>query len=111
MTPDEQRKAIAEACGWTRLREGKLTGGLVGQPPGGRIEDFGTAPDYLNDLNAIADAMLSLKPIEYFSFSGKLERIVARDNSAASTHFFIFDATAAQRAEAFLKTIGKWRDE
>lgn len=45
MTPEAQRIAIAEACGW------QLLGGMWHHPIGGFI------PDYLNDLNAMHEPL------------------------------------------------------
>ena len=64
-------------------------------------------PDYLNDLNAMHSAEKSL---------GEIERERYTDNICGITPcnydgwFSCAHATAAQRAEAFLKTIGKWED-
>jgi hypothetical protein len=45
MTPEEKRKAIAEACGWTAI-----TSDLVGIPPGSRgTADAKEIPNYLCD--------------------------------------------------------------
>lgn len=94
MNPEQQRIAIAEACGWkTGYRD---------------PEAWHPLPDYLNDLNAMHEA----------------EKILAEDNreeylnilyGVCNPHSMINDAwnlncaTAAQRAEAFLRTIGKWK--
>ena len=59
MNPEQQRIAIAEACGWTDVRfigRGDDTI-CVGKPkvrPGGI-----NVPDYLNDLNAMQSSVQS----------------------------------------------------
>jgi hypothetical protein len=70
-------------------------------------------PDYLNDLNAMheAEKMLDITKVE--EYCSTLVRIVRHSlgiddyESIYPTRFAVY-ATAAQRAEAFLRTIGKW---
>jgi len=105
MNKEKQRIAIAEACGWTRCRD-------VGEDPMGSPPDhygiFDVVPDYLNDLNAMheAEKTLKSKSISPTSYASKLQHVCGGDRNVfdESTVF----ASAAQRAEAFLKTIGKW---
>ena len=89
MTPEQQRIAIAEACGWkTGYRD---------------PEAWHPLPDYLNDLNAMheAEGILTNEQIEvYCSFLQKPQWGI----------WWGIHATAAQRAEAFLRTIGKWEE-
>jgi hypothetical protein len=99
MTPDEQRIAIAEACGivihdhWGPLY--KTPKGIV------RV-----CPDYLNDLNAMheAEKVLFDSPKKKHTY---LQWLGCEDDYT-STVFASVTATAAQRADAFLRTIGKW---
>lgn len=102
MKPEAQRIAIAEACGWEI--EPDLTGV---KPPGcgiftyrGYHSIWSLLPDYLGDLNAMREAEKMLKSedqnFEYDQFVWK--------NYGCR-------AAAAQRAEAFLRAIGKWKDE
>jgi hypothetical protein len=114
MTPEEQRIAIAEACGWTVKRwtdgEGNSVVGLL--PPGVEktSSSFRHSPDYLNDLNAMHEAEETLLAkcgndpqddlwVDYLANLLMAAPLCLREH-----------ATAAQRAEAFLKTIGKWED-
>ncbi len=63
-------------------------------------------PDYCNDLNAMHEAEKSIGLLED-SFQGrKNQRKWAIACPAKDPRF----ATARQRAEAFLKTIGKWEE-
>ena len=71
-------------------------------------------PDYLNDLNAMheAEEMLPSQDAQY-GFCQWCMKLAApnrstgfRENTWLATH-----ATAAQRAEAFLKTIDKWVED
>ena len=93
MKPKQQRIAIAEACGtmrWSYALPKKCVGASV--------------PDYLNDLNAMheAEKVLNQKQKEdYFfiilNFYGNWPKAI--------------QATADQRAEAFLRAVGKWEGE
>jgi hypothetical protein len=92
MSPEAQRIAIAEACGIVS----KDKWGSLYKTPRGILRD---CPDYLNDLNAMHQAE---KILDYNQL---------RDmEDSVSFRFAVlpFHATAAQRAEAFLLTIGKW---
>jgi hypothetical protein len=96
MTPESQRIAIAEACGWKW--EKLWTGEFHGKPIGEQ-GPFRELPDYLNDLNAMHEAEKTLTKDQ------------SRTYACRKLSGGIFDAvhaTAAQRAEAFLHTIGKW---
>jgi hypothetical protein len=61
-------------------------------------------PDYLNDLNAMHDAEKVIGPIKGIEFCYHLNEM------GMSGEWEILTATAAQRAEAFLKTIGQWNN-
>jgi hypothetical protein len=105
MTPEQQRVAIAEACGWKW--EKFWTGELYGKPVGeqGPLMEL---PDYLNDLNAMHDAEKVLTPeqlVDYCAF-----RLRATTGEGCVTDYKMIRATASQRAEAFLRTIGKWEE-
>ena len=125
MTPEQQKIAIAEACGWTNIClqplwvsdiEDEFPPVLCGTHPSkGRPEGipkrFGPLPDYLNDLNAMHDAWLKLPPSKKERFESELYSIVIgraeynRNDDAG----WITNATAAQRAESFLKTLNLWK--
>jgi hypothetical protein len=131
MKPDEQRIAIAEACGaiWMVL-EGKhpfkyrmltmcFNPDYYERASGEEavcnpiyMWSHGKIPDYLNDLNAMHE-------VEKVLGSGQWP-IYARNVARACNWVFcedwtdagiILHATAAQRAEAFLRVIGKWKDQ
>ena len=98
MNKQEQRIAIAEACGWHDCQLIKSYEGA--QIPYGLSPNdspiLREAPDYCNDLNAMHEAekvLLIQHQIPYGEHCG-----------------YDLKATAAQRAEAFLKTIGKWEE-
>ncbi len=103
MTPESQRIAIAEACGWKRRDYVNCHGVNVADWVSRNDVIYGTEnlPDYLNDLNAMHEAEKVLTGIQLAEYSIWLQKIEDLD----------FLATAAQRAEAFLKTLGLWVEE
>lgn len=129
MSPEAQRVAIAEACGWKNIHVGTTEAhgyevvGLVGYPPG--IEPhFGAAcqeavPDYLNELNAMHRTEASLTDEQRAKFVLELHFATEGDLTAGLENAFdctqyifpVLHATAAERAKAFLRTVGKWEDE
>ena len=96
MNHDKQRIAIAEACGH---------GDYSTQMNGWHDNQIHGLPDYLNDLNACNEMEQVLTSGEREEFKNILEVVCA-----GTTQWDRISATAAQRAEAFLKTIGKWED-
>ena len=91
MSPEAQRIAIAKSVG-IHLHDGD-------HAPSNYV--FATdLPDYLNDLNAIQSAEDALSSSVFFDYIIELHKMV-----------FLETATAAQRAEAYLRTIGKWEGE
>jgi hypothetical protein len=101
MKPEEQRIAIAVAVGrkvfhedgkiWVEIKEGLH----------GLVED--ELPDYLNDLNAMHEAEKALDGMDQLTYLAKLHE---------GNHYCSWAgtcATAAQRAKAFLKTLGLWK--
>jgi hypothetical protein len=102
MTQEEQRTAIAEACGWT---DTQIIDGKYGQTD---------VPDYLNDLNAMHEAVSIFDYDQADEFEDHLCDICKRLNdekeNPAPWRFAVVNATASQRAEAFLRTIGKWKE-
>ena len=123
MNKEKQRIAIAEACGWkgpySDLRWLKLQNGLrsenrktlrklCGRTPCGEREEL---PDYLNDLNAMHEAEMVLSRGEHYNQTGGFGLYVQTLEKVLCGRRYLIDATAAQRAEAFLRTIGKWEDD
>ena len=68
----------------------------------------GVLPDYLNDLNAMHDAVKSLpqniKPRYFARLCVVVSVAISLNGYSEAT-----EATAAQRAEAFLKTLNLWK--
>jgi hypothetical protein len=110
MTPEAQRKAILEFCGWKK-QDPKLTGGEVWHLQGYGYSLPHDLPDYPRDLNAMHEAESALLPAEAERFSYELGQIVSRTITKHCSMFKQIHATASQRAEALLRTIGKWQTE
>jgi hypothetical protein len=101
MTPEQQRIKIAEARGWTEIEpctcHGHQSRGY--EPTKGAYKKH--LPDYLNDLNAMHEAEIS-----YIITNGLWDDYVTHlRNLMQDGERFWGQATAKQRAEAFLRTI------
>ncbi len=103
MTPEQQRIAIAEACGEINPRTTEF-GGCVATAfvtKDGVHVGFHGVPDYLNDLNAMHEAEIScIIPNGLWDDYVTHLRNLMKDGKR-----FWGQATAKQRAEAFLRTI------
>ena len=110
MKPEQQRIAIAEACGLTNVapmivKNVKHEGDDITV---GIWSDDGWVPQYLNDLNAMHEAEEL-----FYAKSDTLEGAERmRDYSKWLCRIakYPLHATASQRAEAFLRTIAKWEE-
>ena len=101
MNPENQRVAIAEACGRVQRADGFWF-------PAGKYYGSAGIPNYLNDLNAMHEAEEL-----FYAKSDTLEGAERmRDYSRWLCNIakYPLRAKAAQRAEAFLRTIGKWEE-
>ena len=104
MTHEQQRSAIAKWCGWRYADSREIAFGAT--QPLKKWHDpegcFNPPPDYPNDLNAMhkAEGLLGEKRGAYEAWLQSICRSLR--NSIC--------ATAAQRAEALLRTIGKWHE-
>ena len=100
VTDQQQRIAIAEACGWT-LKKGIRA---WNRPNNNGWDCLEQLPDYLNDLNAMHEAML-LHPrkelLRDFLYLEVLEDPTNKTNEPAW-------ATAKQWAKAYITSLGKW---
>jgi hypothetical protein len=122
MNPEKQRIAIANACGWTFHPQcgwtwtnkcpehGKQTikSWLKGEHSGEKVFYDSSLPDYLNDLNAMHEAEKTL------SYNDKQKYLdILADAPRDDIYYTYVDsvfATAGQRAEAFLRTVGRWEE-
>ena len=118
MTPEEQRIAIAEACGWKWITPSLLCGYdprrkqyLSTDIPTDGSLPFDSLPNYLNDLNAMSEAenIFNADASQRYDYAQLLEGICAQDRSESEYGRPIWKATAGQRAEALLKTLNLWK--
>ena len=106
MTDDQIRIAIAEWCGWKFIVSHDVMGKAV---PDRWIKDEmeyfedHPFPDYPNDLNAVHEAEKKLDVNPWQQYINLLPDII--EDWRSPIH-----ATAHQRCEALLKTIGKWKE-
>lgn len=115
MSPEAQRLAIAEACGWKKIgTDNSWNWELNGEDMGTSFHDL---PDYLSDLNAMheAEEVLLGKLLPDMDGHPSLDAWTWYERALMGVSIKTKDsrawhATAAQRAEAFLRTIGKWDD-
>jgi len=112
MSPEAQNAAIAKAYGWTDVAERWdkkewLINGL--HPNHGPHSNRHIIPNYLSDLNPMHEAEKILKWDDYLAFSNILTKLT-EDDTCSTVFNRPLSATAAQRAEAFLKTLGLWDD-
>lgn len=68
-------------------------------------------PNYPEDLNAIAEAEGKMEAIHWSEYVEQLRFVVENQTNKSCHMVFIYCATARQRAEAFLRTVGKWKGE
>lgn len=96
MKPEQQKIAIARACGEDN---DSIVRGLI--------------PDYLNDLNAMHKVCETLTEQQEMAFRDQLHAITRRDyeSGVRSRILSTINATAAQRAEAFLITLNLWKEK
>jgi hypothetical protein len=105
MSDEQIRIAIAEACGWTREPSASPNFKFVWKH---ETDGYNYAlPDFPYDLNAMYEAEEHLKGTNWESFCN-MNEILASKVLRPDEH--IFHATARQRAEAFLKTLNKWKE-
>lgn len=123
MNDQEINTLIAEACGWENVHKPGFPGLSLGLPPKNwprRADPFPNyygkhyeIPYFCRDLNAMHDAE---KVLPYYpDYLFHLREIVGPFPEAMSEwgdHDWadVVRATARQRAEAFLRTIGKWKE-
>ncbi len=110
MKPEAQRIAIAEALGWTNI---KPPHGYAPEPyglPPHCSSESQDLPDYLYDLNAMQEVWETLSKPKKADFAVFLNRIRGLEYEICGW-IDLIGAPADLRAEAFLKTIGKWVKE
>jgi len=109
MTPEQQRVAIPKALGWHTIQRNPLYPDDSSKIAGFHSGDFTALygiPDYLNDLNACHEMEKVLDEDQQEVF---LMYLGAYDHDS-DAGWNAFHATAAQRCEAFLRTLGLWQE-
>lgn len=103
MTDEQINQRIAEACGWECLAPDVWHHGIVGYSKDSHGIVRSRIPDYCADLNAMHEAEMTLTEYQRESI---YPRMMGGWRSPAKPIY----ATARQRAEAFLRTLGKWEE-
>ncbi len=112
MTNRKINKAIAEHLGWKELDfhlDGKH---ILGDRPrffNGKIVSYTVdqyVPDYCNDLNEMAEAENTLNADQQYEYAYMLDDLIKN----RSCEFDLIHSSARMRAEAFVRTIGKWKE-
>jgi hypothetical protein len=108
MTNEEINIAIAEFHGWKHILKDPVL--FRGTPPW--LDDcLHEIPSYITDLNAMHEAQKGLTDDEWETYADYL--LFPNGDEAHSNYTSLRRgcmATAVQRAEAFLKTVGKWKE-
>lgn len=109
MTDEQINIAIAEACGYRPCTEQAYPNRPAHLHPKTfeLIIDI-DLPDYCHDLNAMHEAWCSLSKDEHLLFRSELAEIVRRDGHIFGPCRSACNASAKQRAEAFVRIKDKW---
>lgn len=113
MTPEAQNIAIAKLLGWTGIIYVEATDNWAGNKPGGGRFRF-PIPKYTASLDACAEfeAMLADSDDGHGSRWRYIQELIevtgAECMEIHRNVFTVVHATAPQRCEAYLRTIGKW---
>ena len=101
MTPEHQIVAIAEAYGFREcwISQNGAPWGFLGANYYSQL-----VPNYPFDLNAMHEVEKAMNNNDWWKFVEHLTNICGRGTALG------ISATASQRAEAFLRTIGKWEE-
>ena len=111
MTNQEINIAIAKACGWS-YRNADDGSGEYWHNPQGKIKPDDLIPSYTIDLNAMHGAEKTLTDDKEGVYEAHIYLVcdVEPDTIFASDMRKVICATALQRAEAFLRTLNKWKE-
>lgn len=100
MSDEQINEAIAKACGIV----GKS--GEIYKTPDGWVVD---CPNYCTDLNAMHEAEKVLTKEQVREYQCFMYDMACEINNTCG-RWMPYSATARYRAEAFLKTLGKWEE-
>ena len=104
MTDKQINVAIAQACGWTEIKDN-----VVGKAPGETANRVMFLPNYSTSLNAMHEAEKTLKIADTHEYTNLLYDIACKAQEE-NGKWLPYSISARQRAEAFLKTLGKWEE-
>jgi hypothetical protein len=121
MTPEAQRIAIAKACGWVakHYTDDGIGYTVAFQPDGAwagstsghcGLHPSQGLPDYLTDLNAMHEAESCLDSAQARAYAERLAGSPNRTPEGSACVWKALRATAAQRAEAFIRVLNLWID-
>jgi hypothetical protein len=110
MTDAEINVAIAEACGWRECRIEVDALGVIGTGISPNDFERSRVPGFVHDLNAMHEAERALKDDEQWQYCQNVLIVVARSIPRA-TWMEALHATAAEKAEAFVRTLGLWKEQ
>jgi hypothetical protein len=125
MEEQEINIAIMKACGWKHheVDETGFTCKLCGVTYSRdiwraweipylwcNIGDNESPPNYYHDLNAMHEAWKTLTEVEHRQWTFHLQKIVQTEHTDYGPCKSVTNATACQRAEAFLRVKGLWKD-
>lgn len=106
-TPEQQQITIAEKCGWHSFEKhnGNLFGVNLDKSKSGKL----IVPDYLKDIKAMREVEATMTDLQFKEYRRELWHITVYESSGSTDkdNRAFFSATAAQRAEAFLKVSEK----
>mgnify|MGYP006265665975 CR=1 FL=1 len=103
MTNQQINERIAVICGWKKCAcNDEHCGAWF--PPGDFEPELGV-PDYANDLNAMAEAAKTLAPEPFIR-----RKYIQTLDVITGDQWNTVDATARQRAEAFLRAHNQWEE-
>lgn len=117
MSPEAQHIALMESLGWRKESgfmeyDGAFLPWTVWVRNGEKVGND-KAPNFLNDLNAMHEAEKTL--IDWVEYRINLSHVVgigyAPDLDICDDIKSFLSATAAQRAEAFMRTKGLWKEK
>jgi len=113
MIPEQKQIKIAELCGWTFVKQSPLDKVVsflkCWLSPNKTDTNLYFCPDYLNSLDAMAEAEAMLSNKEQYQYQCALfKEICGRDvgKFTQAECYKVRSATATQRADAFLITKG-----
>jgi hypothetical protein len=109
MKPEQQRIAIAKVCGFTDFFTPSKFELFGKHEPESMGRDYLDVPDYPSDLNAMHEAENLLTDAQSDRYISILDKMIVKPKRGIC--YYVAHATAAQRAEAFLRSLGLWEPD